>query len=138
MSCSDGSFDLSSEYGAELCSQSLDFGDLSDSDQDPLPDSASAVSASDQDLLPDSASIGSAISSEASGGRCALHEPPKTPVRQKHRLRNRRGQDGVRIKVIPSFKQKFRRQTQQTNHLQDDFFLPNRAQLVLNFLKKTW
>ena len=43
--------------------------------------------------------------------------------------------DGVRIKVIPSFK-KFRRQMQQTNHLQDDFFLPNRAQLVLNFLKK--
>ena len=44
--------------------------------------------------------------------------------------------DGIRIKVIPSFKQKFRRQMQQTNHLQDDFFLPNRAQLVLNFLKK--
>eukprot|EP00439_Symbiodinium_sp_Y106_P036275 s4889_g4.t1 len=41
--------------------------------------------------------------------------------------------DDVRIKVIPSFKQKFRRQMQQTNHLQDDFFL---AQLVLNFLKK--
>ena len=43
---------------------------------------------------------------------------------------------GVRIKVIPSFKQKFRRQMQQANQLQDDFFLPNRAQLVLNFLKK--
>ena len=44
--------------------------------------------------------------------------------------------DGVRIKVVPSFKQKFRRQMQQTNRLRDDFFLPNRAQLVLNFLKK--
>ena len=44
--------------------------------------------------------------------------------------------DGVRIKVIPSFKQKFRQQMQQTNHLQDDFFLPNRARLVLNLLKK--
>ena len=44
--------------------------------------------------------------------------------------------DGVRIKVVPSFKQKFRRQMQQTNRLQDDFFLPNRAQLVLNSLKK--
>ena len=136
MSCSDGSFDLSSEYGAELCSQSLDSGDLSDSDQDPLPDSASAVSASDQDLLPDSASVGSAISSEASSGRCALHEPPKTPVRQKRRLRMiEEDKDRVRIKVIPSLKQKFCRQMQQTNHLQDDFFLPNRAQLVLNFLK---
>ena len=60
MSCSDGSYDLSSEYGAELCSQSLDSRELSDSDHDLLPDSASAVSESDQDLLPDSASTGSA------------------------------------------------------------------------------
>ena len=44
--------------------------------------------------------------------------------------------DGVRMKVIPSYKQTFRRQMLQTNQLQDDFFLPNRAQLVLNFLKQ--
>ena len=52
MSSSDGSFDLSSEYGAELCSQSFDSRNLCDSDHDPLPDSASAVSTSHQDLLP--------------------------------------------------------------------------------------
>ena len=137
MSSSDGSFDLSSEYGAELCSQSLDCRNLCDSDHDPLPDSTSAVSASDQDLLPDSASIDSTVSSEASSHRCDSPEPPKTLVRQKRRLcMIDEDKDGVRIKVVPSFKQKFRRQMQQTNRLRDDFFLPNRAQLVLNFLKK--
>ena len=121
----------------ELCSQSLDSRDLCDSDHDPLPDSASAVSASDQDLLPDSASIDSTVSSEASSHRCDSPESPKPLVRQKRRLRMiDEDKDGVRIKVVPSFKQKFRRQMPQTNRLQDDFFLPNRAQLVLNFLKK--
>ena len=43
--------------------------------------------------------------------------------------------DGVRIKVVPSYKQTFRLQMLQTNQLEDDFFLPNRAQLVLNFEK---
>ena len=45
-------------------------------------------------------------------------------------------EDSVRIRIIPSPKEQFRRQMQQTNQLGDDFFLPNRAQLVLNFLKK--
>ena len=70
-------------------------------------------------------------------GKCALQESPKNQVRQKRRLPMiDEDKHGVRIKVIPSFKQKFRRQMQQANQLQDDFFLPNRAQLVLNFLKK--
>ena len=64
-------------------------------------------------------------------------ELPKNPIRQKRRLRMiDEDNDGVRIKVISSYKQTFRRQMLQTNQLQDDFFLPNRAQLALNFLKK--
>ena len=39
-------------------------------------------------------------------------------------------------KVIPDFKKQFRARMAATQQLQDDFYIPNRAQLMLNFLKK--
>ena len=108
-----------------------------ESDLDPLPDSALAASDSDPDPLSDSASFASADCSESRSKKRSPQELPKNPIRQKRRLRMiDEDSDGVRVKVIPSYKHTFRRQMLQTNQLQDDFFLPNRAQLVLNFLKK--
>ena len=40
--------------------------------------------------------------------------------------------DGVRIKVIPCVKEHFR----PTKVWEDDFYMPNRAQRMLNFLQK--
>ena len=141
MFCSDGSCsaDISSyESDAEMCSCSVDDSkEFFESDLDPLPDSALAASDSDPDPLPDSASFASTDCSESRSKERSPQELPKNPIRQKRRLRMiDEDNDGVRIKVIPSYKQTFRRQMLQTNQLQDDFFLPNRAQLVLNFLKK--
>ena len=45
-------------------------------------------------------------------------------------------ENGVRVKVIPCPKEQFRRRLQQTNWLGDDFFVPNRAQLMLDCLRK--
>ena len=44
--------------------------------------------------------------------------------------------DGLRIKMIPDFKNQFRARMIATQQLQDDFYIPNRAQLMLNFLKQ--
>ena len=44
--------------------------------------------------------------------------------------------DGVRVKIIPCVKQQFRRRMEATKVLNDDFHVPNRAQLMLNFLQK--
>ena len=44
--------------------------------------------------------------------------------------------DGVRVKIIPCVKQQFRRRVEATRVLNDDFYVPNRAQLMLNFLQK--
>ena len=44
--------------------------------------------------------------------------------------------DGVRVKIIPCVKQQFRRRMEATRVLDDDFYVPNRAQLMLNFLQK--
>ena len=141
MFSSDGSCsaDISSyESDAEMCSCSVDSKEFFESDLDPLPDSALAASDSDPDPLSDSASFASADCSESRSKKRSPQELPKNPIRQKRRLRMiDEDNDGVRIKVIPYYKQTFRRrQMFQTNQLQDDFFLPNRAQLVLNFLKK--
>ena len=87
--------------------------------------------------LPHSASFASADSPEDRSKKSIPQELPKNPIRQKRRLHMiDEDSDGVRIKVVPFCKQTFRRQMLQTNQLQDDFFLPTRAQLVLNFLKK--
>ena len=44
--------------------------------------------------------------------------------------------DGVRIKIIPCAKEQFRRRMEATKMLEDDFYLPKRAQLMLDFLQK--
>ena len=44
--------------------------------------------------------------------------------------------DGVRIKMIPCAKEQFRRRVEATKVLEDDFYVPNRAQLMLDFLQK--
>ena len=44
--------------------------------------------------------------------------------------------DGVRIKIIPRVRQQFRRRMEATKVLDDDFYVPNRAQLMLSFLQK--
>ena len=42
-------------------------------------------------------------------------------------------ENGVRVKVTPCPKEQLRRRLQQTNRLGDDFFMPNRAQLLFDF-----
>ena len=45
--------------------------------------------------------------------------------------------DGVRIKIIPCPKEQFRRRMEETKVLGDDFYVPNKAQLMLNFCIST-
>ena len=44
--------------------------------------------------------------------------------------------DGVRSKILPCPKEQFRRRTRETQALGDDFYVPNRAQLMLKFLQQ--
>ena len=44
--------------------------------------------------------------------------------------------EGVRIKIIPCVKEQFRRRMEATKVLEDDFYVPSRAQLMLDFLQK--
>ena len=44
--------------------------------------------------------------------------------------------DGVRIKVIPCVQEQFRQRIAATKVLENDFCMPNRVQLMLNFLQK--
>ena len=44
--------------------------------------------------------------------------------------------DGVRIKIIPCVKEQFRQRIAATKVLGDDFYVHNRAQLMLKFLQK--
>ena len=44
--------------------------------------------------------------------------------------------DGVRVKIIPCAKEHFRRRMEATRVLEDEFYLPNRAQLMFQFLPK--
>ena len=46
--------------------------------------------------------------------------------------------DGVRVKIIPCVKQQFRRRMEATKALNDDFYVPNRAQLMLSFCAEAW
>ena len=95
------------------------------------------ISVSDHDLQPDSDSI-----EDVSSNRVCSQSYVE-PVRQlqpkpkaRHRLRMiDEDENGVRVKVTPCPKEQLRRRLQQTNRLGDDFFLPNRAQLMLDFLQ---
>ena len=44
--------------------------------------------------------------------------------------------DGVRIKILPCPKEQLRRRLRETQVLGDDFYVPNRAQLMLKFLQQ--
>ena len=56
---------------------------------------------------------------------------------KKRRLRKMdEGANGVRIEIIPCVKEQFRQRVADTKVLADDFYVPNRAQLMLNFLQK--
>ena len=64
-------------------------------------------------------------------------QPEKQPQKTRKRLRMLdEDADGVRIKVIPDFNKQLRARMTATQQLQDDFYISNRAQLMLNFLKK--
>ena len=83
-------------------------------------------------------SIGSCKSHpERKGHPEMTKQPEEQPQKTKKRLRMLdEDADGVRIKVIPDFRKQFRARMTATQQLQDDFYIPNRAQLMLNFLKK--
>ena len=44
--------------------------------------------------------------------------------------------NGVRIKILPCPKEQFSRRMRETQALGDDFYMPNRAQLMLKFLQQ--
>ena len=100
------------------------------------------IDASDHELQPDSNSIEDASSNPVRLQSYA--EPVRQPQpKPKARLRLRmidEDENGVRVKVIPCPKEQFRRRLQQTNRLGEDFFVPNRAQLMSNVgvFEKTW
>ena len=61
-------------------------------------------------------------------------EPQKT----KKRLRMLdEDADGVRIKVIPDFRKQLRARMTATQQLQDDFYIPNRAQFDVKLPEET-
>ena len=64
----------------------------------------------------------------------------ETPIGTSSKKRRLRMMDedlnGVRVKIIPCVKQQFRRHMEATKALNDDFYVPNRAQLMLSFLQK--
>ena len=96
------------------------------------------ISDSDHDLQPDSDSIDDVSSNRlCSQSRVEPAREPQPKPKSRRRLRmTDEDENGVRVKVIPCSKEQLRRRLQQTNRLGDDFFMPNRAQLMLDFLKK--
>ena len=145
MSCSsfdaDCSFDADDSGASDVHSSesSSDSALLYARQHDLLPDYAESYSESDVDLLRDSASFEALSMPHVSGDakHTAAAPKPKLSSKPKHKLRIiDEDKDGVRIKILPSPRAQFRRRMQQTSNLGDDFFIPNRAQLVLDFLKK--
>ena len=145
MSCS--SFDADCSFDADDSGISDVHSSESSSDSallyacqhDLPPDPAELYSESDVDLLRDSASFEALpvphVSEDAKQKVAA--PKPKLYSKPKHKLRMiDEDKDGVRIKILPSPRAQFRRRMQQTSILGDDFFVPNRAQLLLDFLKK--
>ena len=61
---------------------------------------------------------------------------PETSTKKRRLRMMDEDSDGVRIKVIPCVKEQFRQRFAATEVLEDDFYMPNRAQLMLNFLQK--
>ena len=71
-----------------------------------------------------------------------LRTPPKIEVAHQVPAKKRRLRmmdehaDGVRIKILPCPKEQLRRRLRETQVLGDDFYVPNRAQLMLKFLQQ--
>ena len=141
---------MSSPDSAKLCSSDLESQTLSvtfdgDYKDFPTPNSEDlAPPSSDNECVLDSAefdgasSIGSCKSHpERKGHPEMTKQPEEQPQKTKKRLRMLdEDADGVRVKVIPDFRKQFRARMTATQQLQHDFYIPNRAQLMLNFLMK--
>ena len=141
---------MSSPDSAELYSSDLESQTLSVTFDDdykdfPTPNSEDlAPPSSDNGCVLDSAEFDGASSigpskslPEREGHSEMTKQPEEQPQKTRKRLRmlDEDG-DGVRIKVIPDLRKQFRARMTATQQLQDDFYIPNRAQLMLNFLKK--
>ena len=95
------------------------------------PDSAELFHASDQDSCPPG-SDNSALHDVSCQGKTKAETSSK-----KRRLRMMgEDSDGVRIKIIPCVREQFRRRMEATKVPEDDFYVPNRAQPMLDFLQK--
>ena len=60
----------------------------------------------------------------------------QAPAKKRRRRMMDEDSDGVRIKIVPCVKEQFRQRIAATKVLGGDFYVPNRAQLMLNFLQK--
>ena len=94
-------------------------------------DSAELFHASDQDSCPPGSDNSAAGDMPCSGKTTAETSSKKRRLRMMDE-----DSDGVRIKIIPCAKEQFRRRMEATKVLEDGFYVPNRAQLMLDFLQK--
>ena len=127
---------------AKICSSDLesqpqsvtfddDYKDFSTPNSEDLaPPSSDNECVLDSDEFGSASSIGSCKSHPEHKGRPEMTEQTEEqPQKTKKRLRMLdEDADGVRIKVIPDFRKQFRARMTATQQLQDDFYVPNRAQ----------
>ena len=137
---SSASDDLTSAHidSADICSsdyacnsEDLQASGKSEKVDDLDPDSAELLNSSSQEFGP-SSPAGTDSKTEKCQGRTSTEEPSK---KRKLRMMDD-DSDGVRVKIVPCVKQQFRRNMEATRILDDDFYVPNRAQLMLKFLQK--
>ena len=93
------------------------------------PDSAELLHASDQDSYPPGLDNSAAHDVSCKGKTTAETSSKKRRLRIIDE-----DSDGVRIKITPCAKDQFRRRMEATRVREDDFYLPNRVQLMLGFL----
>ena len=132
-------------YSSDLESQTISATFDDDYKDFPTPNSEDfAPPSSDNECVLDSAEFDGASSiglSESLPERKGRSDVTKQSEEQLQKTRKRlrmldEDADGVWIKVIPDFRKQFRARMTATQQLQDDFYIPNRAQLMLDFLKK--
>ena len=136
--CSQNSL-CSSDYACSFlsCQQSANFDANSEdikstaSKEGDDPDSAELLHASDQDSYPPGLDNSAAHDVSCQGTTTAETSSKKRRLRMMDE-----DSDGVRIKIIPCAKEQFRRRMEATRVLEHDFYFPNRAQLMLEFLQK--
>ena len=102
---------------------------------------------SEGECVPDSANLSSASSREPHSPSSVTPAPvetspkieakPQMPAKKRRLRMVDEDADGVRIKIIPCPKEQFRRRMEETKVLGDDFYVPNKAQLMLNFCIST-